>query len=196
MRLPDGSVLMHGSAPYDPQKAHEYYLKTRQLKGRKKAGPPAPTGNRQGKPTSFTVKSANGEVKLSPKQYAEQKAYAAARVSRIADKLHVLEAELHKKMSEARKKEAETKKSAKDAAKPDTASEKAAKARDASKYRDKHKQELKNKAKQAADKKPAAKKHDLNTVDGLKSAIADVKKSLHAAVERQRSIASAQKNTG
>lgn len=36
MRLPDGTVLMHGTAPYDPAKARAYYLRTRKLKGRKK----------------------------------------------------------------------------------------------------------------------------------------------------------------
>lgn len=36
MKLPDGTVLMHGSQPYDPKKAREYYLRTRKLKGRKK----------------------------------------------------------------------------------------------------------------------------------------------------------------
>lgn len=36
MRLPDGSTLMHGAAPYDAAKAHQYYLRTRKLKGRKK----------------------------------------------------------------------------------------------------------------------------------------------------------------
>lgn len=36
MKLPDGTVLMHGKRPYDPAKARAYYLRTRQLKGRKK----------------------------------------------------------------------------------------------------------------------------------------------------------------
>lgn len=36
MKLPDGTILMHGKRPYDPAKARAYYLRTRQLKGRKK----------------------------------------------------------------------------------------------------------------------------------------------------------------
>lgn len=36
MELPDGTPLMHGTRPYDPKKAHEYYMRTRKLKGRKK----------------------------------------------------------------------------------------------------------------------------------------------------------------
>jgi hypothetical protein len=37
MRLPDGTILMHGKQPYDALKAHQYYLRTRHLKGRKKS---------------------------------------------------------------------------------------------------------------------------------------------------------------
>ena len=45
MQLPNGSVLMHDRSPYDPKKAHEYYLRTRKLKGRKKGvTQPAPAG--------------------------------------------------------------------------------------------------------------------------------------------------------
>lgn len=51
MRLPNGEVLMHGTALYDPKKAHEYYLRTRELKGRKKG---------KGEPTS--VKREAGAV--------------------------------------------------------------------------------------------------------------------------------------
>lgn len=37
MKLSDGTILMHGKQPYDPVKARAYYLRTRHLKGRKKA---------------------------------------------------------------------------------------------------------------------------------------------------------------
>jgi hypothetical protein len=191
---------MHAGAPYDPVKAHEYYLKTRQLKGRKKgSAKPPPTGGGKPKATSFTVTSPNGIVKLTPKQFAEQKAYAEARVASIAGKLHKLEAVLHEKMRAAKQSEAKSKKSAADAAKPPTAAEKAKAAKASAQYKDKHKTQLAAKAKQAAAKAPKSspkKSHDLNTVEGLKSAINDVKKSLHAAIERQRSLASATKNTG
>lgn len=46
MKMPDGSTLMHGSAPYDPVKARAYYLRTRKLKGRKKGVTPVPTSKR------------------------------------------------------------------------------------------------------------------------------------------------------
>jgi hypothetical protein len=44
MELPNGEVLLHAGRMYDPKKAHEYYLRTRELKGRQKgqaAPPPA-----------------------------------------------------------------------------------------------------------------------------------------------------------
>lgn len=43
----DDSALLHGRAPYDPNKAHEYYLRTRQLHGRK-AGSGQSSSGRKG----------------------------------------------------------------------------------------------------------------------------------------------------
>lgn len=34
--LPNGDVLVHGKKVYDAAKAHDYYMRTRKLKGRKK----------------------------------------------------------------------------------------------------------------------------------------------------------------
>jgi hypothetical protein len=62
MRLPDGSILMHGTTPYDPRKAHEYYLKTRHLKGRKKGQ------------SKYTVTFDSGKkVQLNAKQLKKKK---------------------------------------------------------------------------------------------------------------------------
>lgn len=51
MELPDGTPLMHGNSVYDPKKAHEYYLRTRKLKGRQKgqAAPPPKQNSSKGK---------------------------------------------------------------------------------------------------------------------------------------------------
>lgn len=43
----DGKVLMHDRAPYDPAKARAYYLKTRQLKGRKKGATTLPVTSKR-----------------------------------------------------------------------------------------------------------------------------------------------------
>lgn len=46
MQLPDGSILMHAGLPYDPAKAHEYYLRVRKLKGSQNGGVKAsPSGS-------------------------------------------------------------------------------------------------------------------------------------------------------
>lgn len=58
MRLPDGTMLMHGRTPYDPVKAHEYYLRTRELKGRKKG----PNAGRTGQLPAKTPKSGGIDI--------------------------------------------------------------------------------------------------------------------------------------
>ncbi len=193
MKLPDGTTLMHGKAPYDPRKAHEYYLRTRELKGRKKGGlQPAmgrkmsakPTMGAKTAPATYTVTVRGRTAKLTAKQLKEQKAYAAERVTSIKKKLAQLNAELKKRVVEAMR-------AAKEAEKPDTAAEKAESARESKQYRDKHKQELKNKGKKAASE---TKEEKPDGIAELKETIAGVQKSLAAAVERQRALTSATKN--
>jgi hypothetical protein len=179
-------LLAHARAPYDPRKAHEYYLRTRKLKGRKSGTAVADFRSGDGK-SSYTVKLRDGKTaKLNEQQLAEQRLYAEARVQSIQKKLVELNKALKEKMAEARKAEAE-------ANKPKTAAEKAKAARDAKKYRDKNQQKLKNaRAKKAAQDKPASEPKP-DSVEGLKKTIEKAKKSLDAALERQRSLASATK---
>lgn len=176
MRTPDGAVLMHGPSPYDPKKAHAYYLRTRVLKGRKKG-------------TSYTVKGSDGTTRtLSKKELATQKQNTAERVTKIKERLHELSGELSKRMAEARAAEAESKKG------PTTA-DKTEAAREAKKYRDKNKQKLKNKAKSDAESKtPTTSEPKTDSVDELKQKVAKVKDILKSAVERQRSLSSATRN--
>lgn len=196
MKLPDGSVLMHGRAPYDPVKAREYYLRTRKLKGRKKAAvavgsldskPSKPNTKPKRRSSTFTVKVDGKTYKLSEKQMLEQAAYAKQRVASINKKLRKLQLELRKKMQEARAKERESKK-------PDSAKEKREKADASEKYRDKNQQKLKNKAKKAAAEKKRDSGPNLDTVEGLQEAIDGAKKRLTAALDRQRALASATRN--
>ena len=186
MKLPDGTTLMHGSAPYDPVKAREYYLRTRKLKGRKKGVARPLKGKKPRRSKAFTVQVDGKTYKLSPRQLAEQKAYAEKRVLGIKKKLTQLNAELKKKMAEARKTEKEGKK-------PDSAAEKSEKARDSEKYRDKNKQELKNKSKKAASEEKSTKKPDIDSVEGLKKTIAGAQKNLKVAINRQRALSTATK---
>ena len=124
MLLPNGEVIRHDGEAYDPAKAHEYYMRTRKLKGRKKG-----SANPPGAQTVGAVPTEQRKKELTQ------------RVQKLESKLKDLEALIAKKEA-----------AAKEAAKPDTAAEKSEKARDAKQYRKKHRQELANKAKKAAAK--------------------------------------------
>lgn len=173
MRLPDGTTLMHAGKPYDPAKAHEYYLRTRKLKGRRLGA--GPVGLKD-------APKAKQPARNNPK-LAKQRADAATRVAVLKEKLSKLNAALKKRMAEAEQADRKAKK-------PDTAADKADKARDSKKYRDKHKQEIKTKARQANDKKsPDTKKSgEANSVQELKSTIEKVQRNLKAAIAKQRAL--------
>jgi hypothetical protein len=178
MELPDGTILMHGRAPYDPVKAHQYYLRTRELKGRKKGS------------NAFTVKLPSGKTTtLTARQLTEQRVYAAKRVNDIKLKLVELGNKLKQAMSEARQQEA---KSAREARKPETAAEKSKAAREAKQYRAKNQQKLATKRKAAAKTKTVPKK---DSVAQLQTKINDIKKRLSTAVSIQRALAGATKKS-
>lgn len=199
LRLPDGETLMHGESAYDPAKAREYYLRTRKLKGRKKGveeplvgrGTPRSAQSSIGRKRrtkgsgSVSITYDGMTYKLTPRQHAEQKAYAGMRVAKIKTRIHKLESALRVKMAETRKKE-------KAAKKPKSASDKRKAAKKSEKYRDKNQQKVKSQAKKSSEKK-SSKKSDTNTVEGLKTAIASAQRNLSKAVERQRALATASK---
>lgn len=177
IKTPDGKILMHGSAPYDPKKAHDYYLRTRHLKGRHRSA------------TTFTVKKADGStVQLSSQQLAEEKVYAAKRVSDIKNKLNELGHELQKRMQKAKAADAKAKKGP-------TAADKHKAAKESKQYRDKHRQQISNKRKRSSTKKKTSESHpNGSAVEHLTKRIAVVKGKLITALEKQRSLASATKN--
>jgi len=199
MRLFDGTILMHEAAPYDPVKAHEYYIRTRKLKGRKAGTTMPPVVKRQPvvrKPPSgtFSVKLASGRtVNLSPQQLNEQKAFAAKRVQDIKQRLSDLNQKLIKARSAAKKREATRKRNAN---KPQTAAEKAKAARAAKQYRAKHKTSLKTKAAQAKSKGTTTKSTSSTSTSAarIQGQIAVAKKSLTTALSIQRALAGATKN--
>lgn len=176
MKLPDGSILMHADVPYDPAKAHAYYLKTRKLhprqKGNVREGEIKPSGK-------FTIVSGGKHVTLSAQALQEQKVYAAGRVTSITARLSKLNAELRKRVAKAK-------------AGP-TAAEKSKAAKAAKQYRDAHKQQLANKAKRAAAKAPP-KKASTTTVASLRKQIDTAKSDLKTAVAKQRELAAAKKS--
>lgn len=196
MELPDGSILMHDGLPYDPVKAHEYYIKYRKLHPRAPATGKSTDGkDTKGKPSTFTVKTPDGKaVKLSAQQLEEQKVYAAARVAAVQKKMTALNDELKKRVAAA-------KVAADKADAAPTAADKAKAAAASKKFADSHKQELANKAKTAAAKAPAS-THDApapktignESFADLKSDITKTKASLTAAVAKQKELAGATKN--
>jgi hypothetical protein len=179
MLLPDGSVLMHGSTPYDPAKAHEYYLRYRKLHPRA-PGSKAPTG-------TFAVRDGTKLDRMSGAQLEEQKVYAAERVAAIKKRLTDLNTELKAKIKAA----AESERKAKE--KP-TAHDKLKAAQAAKDYRAKHKTAIAAKAKAKAATSPSPPKKKTETVDSLKKEIITAKSDLKAAVAKQRNLAAATKN--
>lgn len=181
MRMPDGSTLMHDNAPYDPAKAHEYYLQYRQLHPRQAAAGLAGKGKRS---STFTVNEGHGKsARLTTQQLEEQQVYAAARVKNIRVKLALLNAQLKKKVAAAAA-----------ANKPMTAAQKTKAAQAAKQYAASHKQVLANKAKTAAAKPKASAKPKTDTIATLKTKITAAKASLTDAVAKQRELATAKKN--
>lgn len=125
MRMPDGTILMHMHAPYDASKAHEYYERTKHLKGRRVGtvqpvkGPPKPS------------------AAVDPIARAKAKAHLTVRIQNLESRLESVKAQI-KKMQAADK--------------PKSASDKAEDARKAKKYRQSHKSELAAKAKKNSSK--------------------------------------------
>lgn len=140
MQLSNGTVVLHELTPYDPAKAHAYYLRTRALKGRKK-----------GSAQDITARPFVSNVAIKQKQQLR------AQIQAMEGKLRKLEALILKKehegASEDRKSMAKKERAAKEADKPKTAAEKADIARQNKQYREKHKQELASKAKSSGGSK-------------------------------------------
>jgi hypothetical protein len=197
VQLPDGTVLMHGKTPYDPRKAHEYYIRTRKLKGRKKATSQPfslarPNRFLATKSPTYTVKlREGGTAKLTTQQLTEQKAYAAKRVADIKKNLTELKTKLREMVADAKAKKA---KSEAEAKKEPTAAEKSKAARESKQYREKHQQEISTKRKTEAKKESAKPKPKTDPVAELEQRITKIQGSLTAAVERQRALTSATKN--
>jgi len=116
---------------YNPVKAHEYYERTKKLKGRKKGAERAKNGR------SVGVKSSNPTFSSGTKDSAERVNRLKAKVATLEKALSAAQAALSKKRQDARK----TKKDNSDG----KSSEK--EKRTSKEYRDKHKQEIATKRK-------------------------------------------------
>lgn len=88
----DEVLLLHSE--YDPVKAREYYLRTRELKGRKPAAPkPLPTGRLGSTPNTAAPKKSGAQIARQPllNKKPMNAATAKARVASIQKRLGALE---------------------------------------------------------------------------------------------------------
>jgi len=177
---PVNRLLTHYAIGYDPTKAHDYYMRTRQLHPRQKEAV-QPAG-------SHTIP---GAKKVTP-EIMKQRAEVAQEVSSLQKKLGELNAALKVALS----------KEGKHKLSPSQA--KARKKASSKKYQQSHKSQIKNKARSARlsklNKARATKaatgggssKGSASTGPGsstaIKAAIAGVQKALAAAKARQRAL--------
>lgn len=180
---------------YDPVKAHEYYMRTRKLKGRRSASINTTlqrVGNTRVRPTTKPVKKA-----LTPEQ---RKSSSRERAVRLTEKLHKLQAALQeatkeiriKRQAEQRSRETQKKNEKKNSDGKTTAKERAT----AKKYRDTHKAEIKAREKKASSSSGGSKSSSSSTkksvsdmsiseltdrISSIKSAISSAKKQLKEA---------------
>jgi hypothetical protein len=132
---------------YDPQKAHEYYLRRRHLKGRKHASPQEIASEKQGAVAVATSKHAKKTKTKVTGPRAEQRKKLAAAISNLQSKLTQLEALIRQKEQEAnsanQKSQARKERKTKAKNAPKTAAEKAKVTRQNKQYRQQHQQKLK-----------------------------------------------------
>jgi hypothetical protein len=195
MRFPDTSKgeLAH---LYDPVKAHEYYERTKKLKGRKKGGAEAVKGilGRAGMSKATNLRKQDA--------IATKKARIDQQIRDLSSRLSKLNEELKKRMAEAKKSEVKEKRAAREAAKPDTAAEKREAAKSSKDWRAKNQQKVKNQAKERASKEKSSsggaggssgkgskpKAGSSSSVEDLKASIGKVRTALAAAQARRRAL--------
>ena len=117
MKLPNGEVLMVTDEDglrhiYDPVKAHQYYLRTRKLKGRKRG-------------TAIVAPSTRQPAQQPTRNRARRKQELQARIATLESKLEKLEALIKKKetaeIREQRESAQKKREAKREAAKPATA---------------------------------------------------------------------------
>jgi chromosome segregation ATPase len=141
--------LMH--VVYDPVKAHEYYVRTRKLKGRQRGHSDDP---RTGKTREQIHKDAR----------AKQRQELSQQISNLEDKLKQLETRIREREHAAASEDRKSK----------TAAEKAKAARENKQYREKHHQKLKSERASSSKsgggsstKKSSSSKHSISDLKAL-----------------------------
>jgi hypothetical protein len=191
MKVPTEFELQH---IYDPVKAREYYLRNRELKGRRRAQSQVAVATKRARAAADSRTGKTREL-IAKDVRAKQRKDLTERIQSLSKKLQRLEAKIREKQSEEaredRKGKAKKERAAKEAAKPDTAAEKAEKARENKKYKEKHEQELKTKAKKASEQSGGGSSSDKQKPmkTGLKTSSVSELKALATKVKGQIAVA-------
>ncbi len=101
METPEEFILQHSTAVYDPIKAHEYYLKTRQLKGRKTGTVIPSTSSRGTASPKVAPQQPKVIAKVQVKTPEQQRKEVEARVKALKGKLEKLHTILSKLINQA-----------------------------------------------------------------------------------------------
>lgn len=163
MSNPDDYVVLHmlvndggGTTAYDAAKAHEYYLRTRVLKGRKAAVSTLPTSKTRGTPVSNvgTRSTARVAPKVVPKktaaELAKEKQALKAHVVALQNRLAALKKVLAVLVKEAKARSGVKTKTAADNSPVTAAAKKTAAAKSSKTYYEKNKATILAKAKAEA----------------------------------------------
>lgn len=89
METPESFILRHARAPYDPVKAHAYYLRTRKLKGRKKGVASTPSNSNVANTLNVRLATTKKPAVTITEQRQKE---VQARVEALKGRLKVLEA--------------------------------------------------------------------------------------------------------
>lgn len=173
------------AANYDKEKVsqynREYYLRNRQLKGRKGAA------NLPGQ------KAASGKEATTQKnQPNQQQQELQKRIARLRTRLKSLKTQLSEVLAKAKEKKEKAAKTKTTSKKDETqtTAEKQKAARESRKYRETHKSELKAKQEKAKkEKEKSPKKLDDMTESEIRAEIKSVQRKLNEAIARARSMA-------
>lgn len=131
---PEEFILMHGTQLYDPAKRREYYLKTRELKGRLGGGVSAPTS----RPLTKAVQRTGKRVTTSNREEIQRRREEVQnRVAALNVKLDKLRGILQGLDDQTNKGEKKSEDKGKEKKKEPTAAEKKKAAKEAKERRDK-----------------------------------------------------------
>lgn len=128
---------------YDPVKAHEYYIRTRKLKGRKKGTQSSLIGD-GGRPVTSGGRNSGGRRPPPPVSNSEKQ---AKRVKRLQGKVDALQGALSKAQAALVKRRAEERKTERENSDGKSTTEEK---RASKEYRDKNRAEIANKRKSAS----------------------------------------------